>query len=247
MDRMLFIAMSGAREIERSLAVNTHNLANVSTTGFRADLEAAIARPVYGPGHADRVYTETRDLGSMDFSAGSRITTGRELDVAVDGTGWLVVQAPDGGEALTRNGNLRVDANGLLMNSADHPIMGEAGPVTLPPHDKLEIASDGTVSIVPQGQPASSLAVLDRLLLVDPDRSQLTKGDDGLVRDRNGAPFAPDAAVRLTSGQLETSNVNGVHAMVRMIELQRQFESQVRLMRIAEDNDAASSRLMRLR
>lgn len=247
MDRMLFVAMSGAREIERGLAVNTHNLANVSTTGFRADLEDARSEPVYGPGHPARVYAITGDHDSMDFSPGARITTGRDLDVAIDGEGWLVVQAPDGLPALTRNGNLKVDVNGLLINGAGHPIMGEGGPVTLPPFDKMEIATDGTVSIVPQGQPASSLAILDRLLLVAPDRADLAKGDDGLVRSKTGAEFVPDAAVSLSSGELESSNVNGVHAMVRMIELQRQFESQVRLMRVAEDNDAASARLLRMR
>ncbi len=247
MDRMLFTAMSGAREIERSLAVNTHNLANASTVGFRADLEDAVSRPLYGPGHPDRVFSETRDHGTMNFEAGPRITTGRDLDVAVDGDGWLVVQAPDGSQAVTRNGNLRVDVSGMLVNSFDQPVMGESGPITLPPFDKLEIAADGNVSIVPQGQPSSALAVLDRLLLVKPERADLVKGEDGLIRPRDGAVLLPDAAVQVSSGQLESSNVNSVDAMVRMIELQRQFESQVRLMRIAEDNDAASSRVMRLR
>ncbi|WP_457666103.1 flagellar basal-body rod protein FlgF [Thiolapillus sp.] len=245
MDRMLYIAMTGARETMTSQAINTNNLANASTTGFRADMESFLSKPVQGPGYPDRVYA-TIGGADVDLSGGSVQSTGRELDVAVKGEGWIAVQAPNGSEAYTRAGDLQVDSFGILTTGAGFPVLGEGGPIAVPPNGKLDIAQDGTITVQPLGQGVNALAIVDRIKLVKPSPSALTKGEDGLMRLRGGALAEPDASVQIVSGALESSNVNAVESMVRMIELARQFETQVKMMKTAEDNDRAAAELMRM-
>ena len=245
MDRMLYIAMTGARETMRAQAVNSNNLANVSTTGFRADLEAFRSLPVSGPGHASRVYSVS-DSDGMDLRPGTTMNTGRTMDIAIDGEGWIAVQAADGGDAFTRSGDLRVDSFGLLRNGAGHPVLGNGGPIAVPPFEKMEIAGDGTITIRPLGQAANTLAVVDRIKLVNPPQGALVKDAEGLIRMRGDQEAEVDAAVRIQSGALETSNVNAVESMINMIENARLFETQVKMMKSAEENDSASAQLMRL-
>jgi len=247
---MLFVAMSGAKEIMKAQAVNTNNLANANTTGFKADLEASSSRPVYGPGYADRVYavTEggTNNNAGVDFSAGSIISTGRELDMAINGNGWFAVQAADGTEGYTRDGNLHIDNLGRLTTTAGQVVLGDGGPITVPAHAKLDIAADGTISIQPLGQPVNSLAIIDRIKLVNPSMAQLHKGTDGLMHLPVGQTAESDAAVTTVSGSLESSNVNAVTSMVRMIELARAYESHIKLMNTAKKNDEASAQMLRM-
>ena len=180
----------------------------------------------------------------LDLSPGSVTTTGAELDVSVNGDGWIGVQGSDGNEAYTRAGSLQITSSGALINSAGRPVLGNGGPIAIPPAEKIEIGIDGTISIRPEGQTPSALVVVDRIKLVNPDQSQLFKGEDGLMRLQNGAIAAPDASVRLISGTLETSNVNAVDAMVNMIALSRQFEAEVKLIKVAEEIDSSSTQLM---
>jgi len=243
MDRMIFIAMSGAREIMTAQAMNSNNLANSSTTGFRADFQTSMSRPVYGDVHPSRVYASTAGAG-VDFTPGSIISTGRELDLAINGQGWFAVQAGDGSEAYTRAGDLRIDNQGQLSTGAGYTILGNGGPIALPPNAKLEIGSDGTISVLPLGQSASTLAVVDRIKLVNPALDQMQKGSDGLMHLIDGAPAVADASVSVVPGSLESSNVNTVGAMVRMIELARQYETHIKLMSAAEDNDEAAATIM---
>ena len=247
MDRMLYIAMTGAKQSMLAQAINTNNLANASTTGFRADLAAMRSMPVFGPGHPSRVYAIAERPG-IDFSFGTISVTGRDLDVAVNGEGWIAVQGQDGSEAYTRAGNLRIASGGVLQTATGVVVLGNNGTIAIPPADKVEIAVDGTISIRPVGQSPSTLAVVDRIKLVNPQVSELTKGADGLFRLKEAAGVAAEAdgSVRLTAGALESSNVNAVEAMINMIALSRQFEMQIRSMRTAEDNDAASAQIMRM-
>ena len=244
MDRALYIAMTGARQIELAQAINTNNLANVSTDGFRAELAAFRAMPVFGPGQPTRVYAMAERPG-VDLSAGKVTTTGRDLDIAINGEGWIVVQARDGSEGLTRAGNLRVSSVGQLETGDGLAVMGNDGPIAIPDAESIEIGADGTISIRPLGLSANSLTVVDRIRLVRPEAGKLYKGEDGLMRVRGGIP-APDAAVTVVNGALESSNVNAVEAMVNMIALSRQYEMQIKVMKTTEENDAASARLMRL-
>lgn len=245
MDRLLYIAMSGAREIMRAQTVNANNLANASTTGFRADFEAMVHQQVFGPGQQNtRHYTQTDGFGT-DFTKGNLVGTGRALDVAIDGEGWIAVQAPDGGEAYTRDGNLKRDASGLLMTATGLLVMGNEGPITIPEQENIEIGADGSITVRPLGSSPASLTVVDRIKLVNPDVAQLEKGQDGLIRLAGGAADA-DANVRLFSATLETSNVNTIDALVDMIGFSRQFELQVKMMKSAEEQDESVTRLMRL-
>lgn len=244
MDRMLYIAADGARQIQTAQAVNANNLANASTTGFKAQFEAMRALPVYGPGHASRVHTQSESTG-VDFSPGSLMTTGKNLDIAINGKGWIAVQAPDGSEAYTRAGDLRVSPTGILETGAGHPVMGDGGPISIPDAQELEIAADGTVSVLPVGQALSTIAVVGRIKLINPEGG-LVMRDDGLLRTQDGSNANADANVRVASGMLESSNVNAIQALTAMIDLARQFETQIKLIKTAEETDAASAKLMNI-
>ena len=245
MDRMLYVAMTGASETLRAQTVNNHNLANVSTTGFRADLAAFQSRAVDGTGFASRVYATNGTVG-WDKTSGALLSTGRDLDIAVNGQGWIAVQGPDGKEAYTRAGNLQVDATGNLLTATGEPVLGDGGPINIPPYSSIFFARDGSISIVAQGQAPDTTATVDRIKLVNPADADIQRSDDGLFRMKNGSAAEPDANVQISSGTLESSNVNTAEAMVNMIELSRQFEMQVKAIRTAEDNAAAASQLMKV-
>ena len=246
MDRLLYVAMSGARETLKAQTANNHNLANASTTGFRADLAAFQARHVAGDGFASRVYATASTTG-FDATSGTLVPTGRDLDVAVQGNGYLAVQGNDGREGYTRAGDLRIDASGILRTGTGLAVLGDAGPVAVPPHASIAIGADGTVSIVPLGQGPETRAEIARIKLVNPSDTDLTKDADGLLRMKDGSDAPADASATLVSGVLETSNVNVADALVNMIELSRRFDLQVRAMKTAEDNGAASARLLSMR
>lgn len=243
MDRMLYIGMAGARDVTEAQGLVANNLANANTTGFRADLHQLQSLPLYGPGMPSRAYAEASSPG-VDLSPAPPIATGRDLDVAIQGDGWLAVQAPDGREAYTRAGDLQISAGGILTNGAGHPVLGNGGPVALPPSEKIEIGRDGTISAKLAGQ--DNLAVLDRIKLVRPPAEELVKGEDGLFRLQDGDEANADASVVLVAGALESSNVNSVASLVQMLDLARLFELQAKVMQEAESTDEAASRLIRL-
>lgn len=245
MDKMLYISMTGASHNTKALQAHANNLANVSTSGFKRDFDQARSMPVFGDGLPARAYAMAERPGT-DFTAGSLQETGRDLDVAAVGDAWLAVQAADGSEAYVRTGSLQVDALGMLRTASGLPVLGNAGPIAVPPEQKIEIGQDGTISIRALGEAPSVMAEVDRLKLVLPDPKQLEKGADGLVRARDGLPFEADANARVTSGFTEASNVNAVEEMTAMLSLSRQFELHVKMMRTAEDNSSAVARVMQL-
>lgn len=245
MDRFLYVAMSGAKQTLLAQGANSHNLANLHTTGFRADLTQFRSMPVFGQGFPTRVYAMAERPG-VDYAPGPIESTGRELDIAIHGEGWIAVQAPDGREAYTRAGDLRVGSYGLLETGAGHPVLGNAGPIAIPPAEKIEVGKDGSISVQPLGLGANNLAQVDRIKLVRPASEMLNKGADGLFRLRDGTSAAPDAAVSLVPEALEGSNVNAVEAMVNMITLARQFEMQVKMMQVAEETDRSAVQIVQL-
>lgn len=245
MDKLIYVAMTGAREAMRGQATTAHNLANISTTGFRALRNVLDSAPVYGSGLPSRVNT-VRQPELWNASQGEIQATGRDLDVALRGPGWLAVQDPDGNEAYTRNGNLRTTANGVLETASGNPVLGNGGPITLPPYEKVFIGDDGQISIVPQGQTAETLVQVDRLRLVNPPATDLVRSGDGLFQVRDGSTAAPDPLVTVSSGQLESSNVNAAASLAEMIEMSRHYEMQVRAMNTADELDSTSARLLRL-
>lgn len=245
MDRMLYVAMSGAKETMIAQANNSNNLANANSPGFLADLQQFRSMPVFGDGFPTRAYGLSERPGT-DFAHGAQIQTGRDLDVAIAGDGWFAVQARDGSEAYSRRGDLNLDVNGLLTTGNGLPVIGNSGPIAIPPAEKLDIGPDGTISIVPLGQRAAEIAVIDRIKMVNPDIGQMVKGKDGLLRMKDGEAAEADGAMRLNSGAFESSNVNIVNAMVDMIELSRRYEIQVKMMQTAKTMDESSTRIMRM-
>jgi len=244
MDRLLYISMTGAAQNLRAQQTISHNLANVSTTGFQADLDAYKSLALKGDGFDSRVYNQHYRSG-VDFQHGAMMNTGRELDAAIQGEGLFAVQAPDGSEAYTRAGDFRVDQNGFLTTGRGLMVLGEGGPVSVPPYQKLDIGTDGSISIVALGQTADSVTIVDRIKMVKPELEQLNKGGDGLLRLRDGGVSEADATVRLVSGTLESSNVNAVSELVSLLDNSRQFELQVKMMKAAEEADESSTKLMR--
>jgi flagellar basal-body rod protein FlgF len=243
MDRMIYTAMTGAKQTLNQQATVSNNLANLSTNGFRAQTMAFRAVPVIGEGANTRAFVVDSTPGS-DFAPGVIQQTGRELDVAVQGRGWIAVQAADGSEAYTRSGSLQLNANGILQTQAGQTVLGDAGPISIPADSLVTIAGDGTVSSVPNGNRPSQTAVAGRIKLVNPADASLVRGDDGLFRVAGGAQQQADASVRLASGSLETSNVNAVDSMVSMIALARQFDMQMKMMQSAEGNARAAAQLL---
>jgi flagellar basal-body rod protein FlgF len=246
MDRLLYVAMTGAKQLMQAQTLVSHNLANIGTTGFRADLARFQAQPVEGPGYPSRINTVASGLG-FDHSQGTLVQTGAALDVAIDGEGWLAVQAADGSEAYVRGGSLHVNELGLLATERGELVLGDNGPLAVPPNTRVEIAKDGSVSIVPQGQGPNTLAQVGRLRLVNPDVTQLEKRPDGLVRVTSTEDVEADADVKVVSGFIETSNVNMAETMVSMIEIARQFEVAVRMMRVADENASRAAGIASLK
>ena len=244
MDRMLYVAMSGAKETLKAQTANNHNLANASTTGFRADMAAFQTQTVSGAGFGTRAYATNSVLG-FDDSSGAMQSTGRDLDIAVQGSGYIAVQGRNGREGYTRAGDLRVDPSGQLLTATGLQVMGDGGPISVPPNTSLLIGVDGTLSVVPQGQGPETRAVVGRIKLVDPPIGSLEHSGDGLFRLKDGTDAPSSATVHLGSGMLESSNVNVADAMVNMIELSRRFDLQVKAMHTAEENGASSAQLLK--
>src|ERR1700761_3084968 len=216
MDRSVYVAMTGATQIMRAQDAVSHNLANASTVGFKSELNAFQSVPVLGQGLGTRINAVAQGIG-QDVAQGTISTTGRSLDVSVQGSGWIAVQTPDGNEGYTRAGDLQLTADGGLTDSRGNPVMGSSGPISIPPATDISVGSDGTISTVPQGQGPNSVSQIDRIKLVNPDVAKMTQGQDGLMHMGDGSTAAADETVTIASGELEGSNVNPSAELVKMI------------------------------
>jgi flagellar basal-body rod protein FlgF len=243
MDRVIYIAMTGAREVTRQQAAVSHNLANVSTHGFKQALNVFRALPVVGEGARTRAFV-LETTPRTDFTSGAIQETGRALDVAVRGQGWIAVQDANGREAYTRMGHFQVATNGILQTTNGYNVMGEGAPIAVPPDQDVLIGKDGTVSTVPVGQGLNAVAIAGRIKLVNPPEADLKRGEDGLFRMANGQPALADASVQLVSGALETSNVNPAEALVSMVSLARQFDMNMRILRAADENHRSADKVL---
>lgn len=244
MDKMLYTAMNGARQAMQAQTAISHNLSNANTTGFKSHFNTFTSWHVSGPGFNTRVMNQ-QDADDINLTPGPLTTTDRELDVAVNGEGFIAVQNSSGGESYTRAGDLRIDSNGRLTTGAGFAVLGNGGPIALPPAEKIDIGMDGSISIVPVGQAADSLVIADRIKLVNPDLRSLQKDTDGLLQLTAGGNANAAAEVKLESGVLEHSNVNAVGQMIELITNARQFETNIKLMQEAKTTDEASARLLR--
>lgn len=246
MDRLIYVAMSGAKHTMLQQATVANNLANLTTTGYRAQNVAFRATPVFGEGMPTRAFVLDSTPGA-DFRPGVIQQTGRDLDVAVEGRGWIAVQSADGREAYTRAGSLEINGNGVLQTRSGLNIMGDGGPISVPPDTRVTIGRDGTISTVPQGNRPNQVATLGRIKLVNPDEAQLVRGNDGLFRLNAGGAAPADAQVKLIGGALESSNVNAVDAMVSMIALARQFDMQIKMLQNADSNERQANQILAAR
>lgn len=243
MDRGLYVAMTGAKQIMEAQAVNNHNIANANTVGFRADAVSFASQPIYGAGYATRVNAVAGNAG-IDFSSGVLTTTSQPLDIAVNGSGFIAVQGADGKEAYTRAGDLRVTESGAVTTASGQPVLSETGPLNIPPSTQVTVGNDGTISIVPLGSPPDAQSQVDRIKLVNPPTATLQKGDDGLLRLKSGGSAPTDETVTVTSGALESSNVNAAQSLVNMIELQRLYEFQIKSINSADTDEQSAERMM---
>jgi len=246
MDRLIYSSLSAMRGAMARQATTANNLANANTTGFRAEM--ASVRPLWlrGDGFESRA-PSSEEVTAADMHAGTITETGRPLDVALNGDALLTVQAENGDEAYTRRGDLVVAASGLVTTGDGSPVMGEAGPITMPPADDVKIDEQGVIWYRPAGSdPIQEMQQLDRLKLVTPAGSQIAKGLDGLFRVVDGGVLPSDPDARVTAGSLEGSNVNATKALVDMIDAARAWEMQVKLVTTARELDSSSADLMRL-
>jgi len=244
MDKMLYTATNGARQAMQAQSAISHNLSNANTIGFKSHINTFTSWHVSGPGFNSRVMNQ-QSADDIDMSSGSIVSTDRELDVAINGDGFIAVQNSDGVEAYTRAGDLRLDEVGRLTTGTGFAVIGNAGPIALPPAEKIEIGRDGSISIVPVGQSAESLVIAEKIKLVKPDERTLYKDADGLFRSRSNQIEPAAVDVQLENGVLEHSNVNAVGQMIELITNARQFETNIKLMQEAKTTDEASSRLLR--
>jgi len=226
MDRMIYIAMTGAKHILSQQTTVSQNLANVTTSGFRAQVDAFRAIPVIAPGLATRAYVVDSNL-----------------DVAIHGKGWIAVQGPDGKEGYTRYGSFAINPNGVLQTRTGLNVLSTGGPLTIPPDSDITVAPDGTISVIPTTGDKNQVTEVGAIKLVNPPEDQLVRGDDGLFHLREGIADV-DPNVRIQSGALESSNVNASEALVQMISLARQFDLHMKLLQNAEQNDAKSAQIL---
>jgi flagellar basal-body rod protein FlgF len=247
MEPILYKAIIGGRADFDRQAMIANNLANVNTPGFKADLYQAQTMYMAGPNGMNDLQTQSiimQTANGVDTSPGEIIPTGRDLDVAIDGDGWMAVQSSDGQEAYTRGGSLRLDVNGQLITASGRPVLGDGGPISIPPAKSIEIGTDGTITVVPLDGDVKSLAILDRIKLVKLDKTNVFKNDEGLIQSKSGGGATPDSNIRILSGAIEGSNVKAIDQMVEMISAGREFEAHMKILSTVDDNGQKLAQLL---
>ena len=245
MDKLIYTAMTGASHVLQQQAAVSQNLANTNTPGFRAAINTFRAVPLVGEGLPTRTFVVDSSSGS-DFSQGAMQPTGRDLDVAVQGSGWITLQMADGSEAYTRNGGMQIAPDGTLQTHSGLPVAGDNGPITIPPNTQITIGTDGTISTVPSGTKPVPATVVGRIKLANPPEAQMVRGDDGLFRTKDGQAAEADTKVALAPGNIESSNVNTVGAMVDMISLARSYDLQMKMLQNADSNAKTAESLLNI-
>ncbi len=245
MDRMIHLSLRAMQGVMNRQTAIAHNMANADTTGFRAEIVSAQAEYIHGPGNQSRA-TVNEYVLAADMNPGAVEETGRPLDIALGGQSMLAVQAPNGDESYTRRGDLMMNESGLITTGDGHPVLGEGGPLVVPPADNIRIAEDGGVWIVPKGGDPNQPQQIDHLRIVNPKGSEVVKGEDTLFRVKNGGSLPSDPDARLQSGALEGSNVNMTQALVDMIETSRAYEAQVKLLTTAKEMDDGGASVMQM-
>jgi flagellar basal-body rod protein FlgF len=237
MDPILYNAASGGRIGFKRQEIIANNLANVNTPGFKADMYQAQTIYANTDGSNTGPSFTVQNPSAIDFSPGEMTTTGRNLDVAIEGNGWFAVSNSQGKEGYTKAGSLRLDVNGQLTTATGHPVIGNGGPISIPPSQSINIGADGTITVVPLGGDPKSAAVIDRIKVVTLDKNNIVRGSDGLFQLKQGGTATPaDANVKVVSGAIEGSNVNPIDQMIEMITSGREYDAHMKVMTTIEDN-----------
>lgn len=244
-DTALYVGMTGARQSLHALRVISNNLANANTVGFRADYETIKTIPTNKNKLQTRIYSAPEKTYS-DFKQGPMIDTGGDLDIAINGRGFIAVQTKEGKEAFTRAGNLQVTKEGLIVTGRGDMVLGSSGVITIPPSARINIGEQGTITVQPLGQSPNELTKLGSIKLVDISYNQLQKGEDGLFYLEEGGSVTPSASVKITTGVLEGSNVDPVRALSELIDISRQFEMHTKMMKSIEDNSGKANQLLNI-
>ncbi|MGL6042765.1 MAG: flagellar basal body rod protein FlgF [Sandaracinobacteroides sp.] len=243
MDRLVYTALTGLQRAQEAQGVTAHNLANAQVPGFRREM-ASLAAGYLSPGGAAasaRVQSGGEAPNDM-MNAGRVDTTGRPLDIAMNGDAWLAVADAQGGEALTRRGDLRFSAEGQLLTGDGRQVLGPGGPIEIGTgFSSVQIASDGRIQT--RAADDAPFVEVARLRLVTPDLSTLSRGEDGLFRSPDAQP---DETATITVSALERSNVEPAQALIELVQQSRSFEMQTKLLAAAREMDEASAALMRL-
>ena len=245
MDRLVYTAYSGLRGRMAAQASIANNMANASTVGFRSDSFNMEQLAGKGAGFDGRALM-SEEVVDADRKAGAIVNTGRDLDVAIDGNAWMAVQAADGEEAYTRRGDLSIAPSGVLQTGDGFPVIGNGGPITIPPAAKVTISADGSILVVPPGGDRDKPQIVDRLKLVDPKGTTTLKGMDNLLRVKDGGTLPANLDATVKTGSLEQSNVNVTETLIQMIENQRSYEIQAKMLNTAKDLDEGGASLMRM-
>lgn len=245
MDKLIYTAMTSAKHALIKMETVTHNLANISTDGFREKLDSFRAVPVVTTDLPVQTFVVDSTVGA-NFSPAATRQTGRDLDIAIQGSGWIVVQDAQGKEAYTRGGSLKANQNGVLQTQQGLNVLGDAGPITIPPDETVTIASDGTISTIPVGNKVANSNLIGRLKLVNPSENTLVRGDDGLFRTNDGTTPDSDSNVTVLSGSIEDSNVNAIDALVSMISLSKKFDMDIKLLTNAQNDDEKASTVLNM-
>lgn len=243
MDKLIYIAMTGAKHTLGQQAAISHNLANADSTGFREEMHRFRSVEVTNSPLPSRAFVVDASVAT-NFSEGPLKFTGRNYDVAIQGRGFFAVQGADGAESYTRDGSFQLSPEGVLLTRSGRPVIGDGGPITIPPDNEIVIGKDGSISAIPATGDKNAVNVVGRLKLVNPDEATLERGEDGLFRVAGGAPAPLDEFVQVAGGYLEGSNVNVVDQMTQMISVQRQFEMQMQVLRRAEANDQTATKVL---
>ncbi|PNU02672.1 flagellar basal body rod protein FlgF [Novosphingobium guangzhouense] len=250
MDRLIYTAVSGMNASMNRERVIASNMANAQTIGFKAEILQATPTTLV-PSAPGSPQLEVRSLSSSEVSAASMKAGGLNrtnypLDIAMQGDAMLAVQAMDGQESYTRRGDLSITVTGVLQNGDGLPVIGQSGPITVPPGAKVTIGPDGGVLASDPDTPDAAPQVLDKLKLVSTAGTQIAKDVAGQFRVPNGGVLPVDENAQVIPGALEQSNVNPSEVLTEMIAAQRLFDMRTKLVKTAGDLDEAGARLMRL-
>jgi flagellar basal-body rod protein FlgF len=234
MDNTMYVALSRQMTLRRELDIVANNIANADTTGFKVEGTMVRTDPSTGAKMIDgpaSLKFVIDDGVTRDFTQGALRQTGGPLDLAIEGQGFFKVQTP-AGERYTRDGRFTLSPDGKVTTQAGDPVVGESGEITVNPQlGPLSIAADGTVSQAGQRIGTISVFAFD-------DMSGLSKTGDNLFSNTSNLPPQTSTAAQVRQGMLESSNVNSILQVTRLIEISRAYESMARTI----ENSAELSR-----